>query len=52
MLCSLGKPVLGGWPTGHGTPNRPLPMGLPVALDATAGHVTLLQDFLRPLQPI
>ena len=47
MLCGLGKPVLGGWPTGHGTPNRPLPMGLPVALDATAGHITLLQDFLR-----
>ena len=23
MLASLGKPLLGGWPTGHGTPNRP-----------------------------
>jgi muramoyltetrapeptide carboxypeptidase len=48
MLGGLGKPVLGGWPTGHGTPNRPLPMGLPVALDATAGHITLLQGLLRP----
>ncbi len=48
MLCGLGKPVLGGWPTGHGTPNHPLPMGLPVALDATAGRITLLQGFLLP----
>jgi muramoyltetrapeptide carboxypeptidase len=48
MLCGLGKPVLGGWPTGHGTPNLPLPMGVPVALDATAGRITLRQDFLRP----
>jgi muramoyltetrapeptide carboxypeptidase len=31
-----GKPVLSGWPTGHGTPNRPLPMGLHVRLDVKA----------------
>lgn len=43
---SLGKPVLGGWPTGHGTPNRPLPMGLRARLDATAGTLTLLEDLL------
>jgi muramoyltetrapeptide carboxypeptidase len=42
----LGKPVLGGWPTGHGTPNRPLPMGLRARLDATAGTLTLLDDLL------
>jgi muramoyltetrapeptide carboxypeptidase len=48
MFGGLGKPVLGGWPSGHGTPNRPLPLGLPVALDATAGRITLLQDFLQP----
>lgn len=42
----LGKPVLGGWPTGHGTPNRPLPMGLRARLDATAGTLTLLEDLL------
>lgn len=42
----LGKPVLGGWPTGHGTPNRPLPLGLRARLDATAGTVTLLEDLL------
>ncbi len=42
----LGKPVLGGWPTGHGTPNRPLPMGLRARLDTTAGTLTLLEDLL------
>jgi muramoyltetrapeptide carboxypeptidase len=47
MLCELGKPVLAGWPSGHGTPNRPLPMGVRVRLDADAGTLTLLQDFLR-----
>jgi muramoyltetrapeptide carboxypeptidase len=48
MLVPLGKPLLAGWPTGHGSPNRPLPMGLPVRLDASAGRITLLQDLLRP----
>jgi muramoyltetrapeptide carboxypeptidase len=47
MLGGLGKPVLAGWPGGHGTPNRPLPLGLRVRLDAQAGSLTLLQDFLR-----
>ncbi|MCY7316195.1 MAG: LD-carboxypeptidase [Rubrivivax sp.] len=28
-----GKPLLSGWPAGHGTPNRPLLLGLPVVLD-------------------
>lgn len=37
----LGKPVLGGWPSGHGTPNRPLPLGVRATLDATAGTLTL-----------
>jgi muramoyltetrapeptide carboxypeptidase len=53
MLGGLGKPVLAGWPGGHGTPNRPLPLGLRVRLDAQAGSLTLLQDFLRTqLQPV
>jgi muramoyltetrapeptide carboxypeptidase len=47
MLAGLGKPLLGGWPTGHGTPNRPLPMGVRVRLDADVGSLTLLQDFLQ-----
>jgi muramoyltetrapeptide carboxypeptidase len=46
-LLPLGKPVLGGWPSGHGTPNLPLPLGVRVALDAQAGTLTVLQDFLR-----
>ncbi|MBL8306543.1 MAG: LD-carboxypeptidase [Rubrivivax sp.] len=37
----LGKPVLGGWPSGHGTPNRPLPLGARATLDAAAGTLTL-----------
>ena len=50
-LLPLNKPVLGGWPTGHGTPNRPLPMGLRVHLTARpdgSGQLQLLQDFLLP----
>ena len=50
MLARLGKPLLAGWPSGHGTPNRPLPLGLPVRLSVWAhgGSVTLLQDFIAP----
>lgn len=48
LLGGLGKPVLAGWPSGHGSPNRPLPMGLRVRLDAGAGTLTLQQDLLRP----
>lgn len=47
-LGRLGKPVLGGWPSGHGTPNLPLPLGVRVRLDATAGTLTLMQDVIRP----
>ena len=45
-LCALGKPVLGGWPAGHGTPNRPLPLGALATLDAGAGTLTIEQDVL------
>lgn len=44
--AALGKPVLVGWPAGHGTPNLPLPLGVRVRLDAAAGSLTLLEDFL------
>lgn len=47
-LARLGKPVLGAWPSGHGTPHLPLPLGARVQLDATHGRLTLLQDVLRP----
>ena len=49
-LLPLKKPVLGGWPTGHGTPNRPLPLGLRVQMQARAdgtGQLTWLEDFMR-----
>ncbi len=45
-LVALGKPLLGGWPAGHGTPNRSLPLGVRVALDAGAGQLMLQEDFL------
>ncbi len=32
-LDPLGVPVLAGWPSGHATPNRPLPLGLRVRMD-------------------
>lgn len=47
-LLPLGKPLLAGWPAGHGTPNLPLPLGARVRLDATAGTLTLLQDVIVP----
>lgn len=44
FLLPLGKPVLGGWPSGHGTPNLPLPLGLQAQLtvEGGGGHLTLL----------
>jgi len=42
-----GVPLLGGWPAGHATPNRPLPLGTRVRLDATAGTLQMLQGFLQ-----
>ena len=36
LLGDLGKPVLGGWPAGHGTPNQALPLGLRVRLHVPA----------------
>jgi muramoyltetrapeptide carboxypeptidase len=42
-LGPLGKPVLAGWPAGHGRPNRVLPLGARVSLDAAAGTLTLME---------
>jgi muramoyltetrapeptide carboxypeptidase len=41
LLGQLGKPVLGGWPAGHGTPNQPLPLGLRVRLAVHAKAASL-----------
>jgi muramoyltetrapeptide carboxypeptidase len=46
-LHRLNKPVLDGWPAGHGTPNRALPIGVRVRLDAGAGTLTVMEDLLR-----
>ena len=47
-LCQAQrKPLLAGWPAGHGTPNRPLPLGLRAELDADAGTLTLHQTLLH-----
>ena len=40
-LASLGKPLLVGWPAGHAIPNRALPLGARVTLDAGAGTLRL-----------
>jgi muramoyltetrapeptide carboxypeptidase len=40
-LAGLGKPLLAGWPAGHAIPNRALPLGAMVTLDAGAGTLTL-----------
>lgn len=45
-FAALGKPVLAGWPAGHGRPHRALPLGATVTLDAAAGSVRLDQNVL------
>jgi len=45
-LAGLGKPALAGWPAGHARPNRALPLGAAVTLDAGAGCVILNQAVL------
>jgi muramoyltetrapeptide carboxypeptidase len=46
-FASSGKPVLAGWPAGHGRPNRALPLGARVTLDAGAGTLTLQDAVLE-----
>jgi len=46
-LAGLGKPVLTGWPAGHATPNRGLPLGAQVTLDADTGTLTLDEPVLK-----
>ncbi|MBV8036506.1 LD-carboxypeptidase [Roseateles sp.] len=40
-LPRLRCPVLAGWPSGHGQPNRPLPLGVPAVMDVAARTLTL-----------
>jgi muramoyltetrapeptide carboxypeptidase len=46
-FASMGKPVLAGWPAGHGRPNRALTLGAHVTLDAGAGTLTLNEAVLE-----
>ena len=48
FLAPLGKPILAGWPTGHGTPHLTLPLGARCRMDTAAGTLTLLQDVILP----
>ncbi len=45
-LLQTNKPVLSGWPAGHGQPNRVLPLGVRMQLDATAGTLRLTEPVL------
>jgi muramoyltetrapeptide carboxypeptidase len=47
-LADLGVPVLAGFPAGHGKENHPLPLGLPVTVDATAGKVVFEEGLAPP----
>lgn len=47
-LVALGKPLVANWPSGHGTPNRPLPLGAQVLLDADTALLRLQQDAILP----
>lgn len=40
-LRPLAKPVLAGWPSGHGRPNQTLPLGLRVNMDVVQRRLTL-----------
>lgn len=47
-LAPLGKPVLGGWPAGHGEGARLLPLGAQVEINADAGTLTFLETVVTP----
>jgi muramoyltetrapeptide carboxypeptidase len=40
-LAGLACPVLAGWPSGHGQPNRPLPLGVMAEMDVATGSLVL-----------
>ena len=41
-LQTLNKPILAGWPSGHGRPNLPLPLGLSLQMDVMQRQLTLI----------
>ncbi|MFA6314184.1 MAG: hypothetical protein WC681_22100, partial [Sterolibacterium sp.] len=42
LLAPFGKPILCGWPAGHCQPNYPLPLNVPMILDADARRLMLV----------
>jgi muramoyltetrapeptide carboxypeptidase len=46
-LGALGKPLISAWLSGHGQPNRALPLGATVHLDAEAGTLHSASEVLR-----
>lgn len=50
-LLRTAKPVLAGWPAGHGQPNRALPLGVRMQLDAAAGTLQLMEAALSAPSP-
>lgn len=40
-LARFDKPVLAGWPSGHGQPNRPLPLGVVAEMNVAARTLAL-----------
>lgn len=48
MLMPLGKPIVSGWPAGHGAPHFALPLGARVLLDTDLRELRLLQDVMLP----
>jgi len=51
-LLPLNKPIVSGWPAGHGAPHRTLPLGARVRLDTDLRQIMLLQNVLLPLDDI
>jgi muramoyltetrapeptide carboxypeptidase len=47
-FSKTGIPVCAGFPAGHGTENRTLPLGIPARLDAEAGTLRYLESALLP----
>ncbi len=43
LAVSTGLPCASGFPIGHGEANEPVPLGVRVRLDATAGRLTFLE---------
>jgi muramoyltetrapeptide carboxypeptidase len=48
LAVTTGLPCASGFPIGHGDNNEPVPLGVRVRLDATAGRLTFLEPAVEP----